>query len=353
MNIFKVILFSSLIILFSCKENDDYLGINGDVCFTPATFESTFAASSSNGATNSFVNGDIISATAVLDTVRAWNVEFLSTSGAKYTVNGESKVIDIQWDGSADNFPIFKSSDVITAILKLPCTKQTFVVSDFTTLTSDKVYSNLVAQIANFDGSQSANFFFFADPTNTYRTIASVTQSTDGIVPQGSTYMKLEGEVVQSFTYFIGGIGIEYLTDITNPVYAPLNNDIPLDQLYFNILVRGNGNPSARLEVQFKEDVEFVNDRDNDTEDETYIYKIYPNAYPNPGEWKLVSFRLSDMFQSTEFGFGDVHNDGVLDLTKIKRIQFNIINDTGEATNGLFAFDLDFATLTQGGPIEL
>ncbi|MDA3883703.1 MAG: hypothetical protein PF481_10515 [Bacteroidales bacterium] len=250
-------------------------------------------------------------------------------SGAIKTLSGKTKILDTTiatWNGTADN--IFFQKEICDVSLSF--TGQADTMKSTVEISGLHNYQEDGIVVHNFEIST-------IDVWPGTQTNGTGTLITEGVIPQGDTYLNLEGSEPGN-AWYIAGLPPFQASELTDSDYLPFN-DADTATTYINFFVRGNGYPETFVTLQTKED-----DNENGTHEEA-SEDSYTHRYQVTGtEWKKVSIPLSAL-TNDDAAVGN----NIQEISKITSV-YVMLFSAGTA-NPTLGCDIDFIILTQGAPL--
>jgi hypothetical protein len=317
----KIFLFLSMVMLFgqACKKNNLELG---DYLGTAICVSDNFAYINNfkvNGSTapvpcNFRAAPYYASLTADLNEVVTWTITITGqTSGAIKTFTQTSKTVNVKWYGNSDADVFFKAGEIVS-ISFLPSCDEAVVVP--LTISNSAIFNFYGSLMVDFDNVGSVYTYNSTDP-NIGPTVRNIDTLLTEVSPQGGRCHKAYGPKGHT-GWYIGGFG--QTVDLSTVLGAGLKSE----NTYVNIYMRGalSGIPdgtTVSLDM-----VETVSGKP---------YHFKKNVVINWRGWKMVTFKLSDLY------IGDPNKVASLDFS----VGPALFNDHTEAY-------VDFVIFTKDKP---
>lgn len=326
-------LFSAVLFLASCTKDDS--GFDGPSLNDIYGDFSILDSLSASAATVDFSAGQQLTFSAEFSKNVNWKIAITgNTSGAVYTIEGFSRLIDATnaiWDGSATTLPMFRSED---------CVAQLTIDGEDDTLTAPisvlgtKVITGLI--LSDFEGEFNPGWNTFVQSGADMSFI--ITDSDPAA--QGSKYYDMGGTV--DWDWLLG------LIDIPGSAYGATTfalNSNP-NNVYFNVMLsKIPGLNNGLVLFQFRED-------DNgdgvytDGEEDLFSIEV---ALNNEDGWQLISSKYADMPTLVNGAPVDPIGNGIYEPEKL--IQVSILMLANPVSGYAQAY-MDLMLFTENQPFK-
>lgn len=325
------LLFVSTIFMMSCERNTETEGPKLSDIYGDFNVLEDFAASTS---TVDFSKGENVVFTARFNRPTEWEIRISHPSGSEKVLSGRSREIDATtgvWDGTTTVFPSFSNGQ---------CTAELFIAADSSR-------SSLNVEITGTrqpDGTVVADFDNGVDPewnmfVQSGANMSFVTRDT-GIIPQGSAYFDMGGEV--NWDWLIGLIDFE--ADSYGPDGFGLGQNP--ENLYFNLVVnRPVDYNNGIILFQFKED---ENGDGTFTEASEDLYAVEIRDL-DPG-WRVWSIKYSDLVNLVNGTPAEPNGNKQHNPDKIHTISCLFLANPSSGYSQVF---VDYVAFTKGEPLKL
>lgn len=352
-----ILFFTGLIIACNRKKQDM---IGPAYVAAPEGFEIIdFTSSSVPPATVNFITTKV-TFNATFSSSVTWFLTIVGQqSGAVYEVSGTgSSINSVLWGGSHTGLFFFRSGESVTA-----------TVSAFGSSVTKSLTVNIGTR-ANFNTCQGGNYPRNADfetpvqvlpPSGNWASfnypagqIVNVVQGITGVDDDSTQFpYDRNGQRIPAVQgknyYFIKGLG-----DTPSFVSGLLYNRVigadsiktrDPDELWFNVLVYGTGDPNAMMDIEFQEADLPGNNFYDPTLDDAWIYHL---DLKHVG-WKMFSIKYSELVRSNNPDLGGRGNQ-IREPHRLRQFAFVLLKKNNP--NAPVEVFFDYPIFTIGGPFK-
>lgn len=282
-----------------------------------------------------FSNNEIMQFSAEVSLQTDWRLTLTGQqSGAVKIREGNGQLINVIWNGSTTELPVFQQEPV-QAVLNFPGHPDT--LSTLVTVGGPKSNDGIV--VANFNNGQlhpAWETFFQAG--------VIFAPANDHATGEGDYYLSMNGTV--NWDWLIGQV--EFPAIALHPPGPNVPPHYPLpptpNGLFFNAMVYGDATrPNSLLKFEFREDDDFNGTYESNSEDR-YDYEI-PVDWDG---WRLISIPYGSLSTPTDPQWGGANGNKLHNSNRIVSVRVLLLSDpsAGEALA-----DIDYLIWTLNGPL--